>query len=1256
MQLYHLLTGLMVVVRAQSRCLTDIPEVNPKRYFHSEGQMLDLRLEVSERVTHRLATAIFKLFLQEVLGYPYVNIVEEDDNYNMTHTVQRLSGPFTDLAVPSSMVNLEVWVPPNTNLIEFTDAYHVKDCGTTAPPGRFGWFVPTQLAHIVPGMDHWRIFADEKTAGIFSMSDRDLSYVQAFARINSTDKYYCEESYCTTGLFTPSQCNGAPSCAVLLADHPGETGFVVPHILELQLYVQVVWVGPNLRWLTDTLTARYQREHRNQSLVLLCRVPSTVTVWGDPKFTSVAFPPCESLQSSRRTGCKYELQRLVKLVWARIEVGAKPAYEALHKMSFSREDYADLLSRYNAQPRSVDEIACEWLVHNEKSWMPWIPTSDEKNILYIGGIFPISGSTYIAKGIVRAAEMALESVNANDSVLRDYNLKMKVNNGECKAEAVMKTFIYYVLFNVYKKLVGILGPACSDTVEPLAGVTKHFRTVVISYSAEGSSFSDRNKYPYFFRTIGENTQYKYVYLQLLQQLGWRQVAALTEDGQKYTEYISHMQDLLQANGITFVANRKFPRDREKAKMSKYLEELKEKNVRIIIGDMFDEAARDVMCQAYLLKMTAREGYVWFLPLWLAPDWYNTDYYNEHHSEQVSCTTTQMIEAINGHLALTHAYFAPDSELMQENITVGQWREKYKNVCRSRNVSESNYAGFAYDAVWTYALALNKLMKENQTFLSDIHSSVSTQRFVELLEATDFHGVSGRIRFLGASRVSNINVVQWLNNTTKIVGSFRPNVSTVKQEIYGGILKLNQSAIVWLSADGHQPTDGKQPPPRCLLEGLATLMDVSCDVAFVTVNVIGFGLLGIVLAIAVIVVKRRYDKKVQKTQNIIQSLGIDLLAAHNMGSLDKWEIPRDRVVINRKLGEGAFGMVYGGEALFEDKGWVAVAVKTLKLGSTMEEKLDFLSEAEVMKRFDHKNIVKLLGVCTKNEPVYTIMEFMLYGDLKTFLLARRHLVNERIAEESDEISSKKLTLMAIDVARGLSYLAELKYVHRDVASRNCLVNASRVVKLGDFGMTRPMYENDYYKFSRKGMLPVRWMAPESLALGVFSPSSDVWSYGVLLYEMITFGSFPFQGMSNNQVLEHVKNGNTLSIPMGVKPQLEGLIRSCWNFDHKRRPHISEIVEFLANNPRLISPCLDVPLASVQMEDDTEHLDIQLPNVTFRKCSVSMNFITGSGVPSTDGSACAYVREPLLSSTHSSSTELSKYMELNSGASGQAVTVL
>ena len=186
-------------------------------------------------------------------------------------------------------------------------------------------------------------------------------------------------------------------------------------------------------------------------------------------------------------------------------------------------------------------------------------------------------------------------------------------------------------------------------------------------------------------------------------------------------------------------------------------------------------------------------------------------------------------------------------------------------------------------------------------------------------------------------------------------------------------------IQWKTESGDKPSDEKV---NCgALTPLSLLLQLDCQITITvailfTFSVVLCGLVGLFVGL-----KNRYERRMTEQEDRMRELGI-LTTPLTILALDDWEMVRDRVVVNRKLGEGAFGMVYGGEASFEDKGWVAVAVKTLKTGGSLEEKIDFLSEANIMKRFKHNNIVKLLGVCTRNEPIYTVMEYMLYGDLKT----------------------------------------------------------------------------------------------------------------------------------------------------------------------------------------------------------------------------------------------------------------------------------
>jgi len=306
----------------------------------------------------------------------------------------------------------------------------------------------------------------------------------------------------------------------------------------------------------------------------------------------------------------------------------------------------------------------------------------EKPQLYIGGIFPITGTKYKAPELAAVAMIAVKDVNNDSDILPGHQLSLDINDGQCEADVVMKRFIDIIKTNdasKFRSTVGMLGPACSDTVEPIAGVSKHFRTVVISYSAEGTiSNSNSKEYPYFFRTIAENKQYKFAYIQTMKRLGWSKVAALTQDGQKYSDYMPALQDEFQANHFEFMENRKFPEEvSDVEKMKEYLEGLKEKGAKVIIGEFYASSARIVMCTAYKLEMTQREGYVWFLPGWYDPYWYDVDSLKlaKAKNQQTEgprdssdgtgfgldpkknnigplpdCTTYEMLQALNGHLS------------------------------------------------------------------------------------------------------------------------------------------------------------------------------------------------------------------------------------------------------------------------------------------------------------------------------------------------------------------------------------------------------------------------------------------------------------------------------------------------------------------------------------------------------------------------------------------------------------------------------
>lgn len=198
-------------------------------------------------------------------------------------------------------------------------------------------------------------------------------------------------------------------------------------------------------------------------------------------------------------------------------------------------------------------------------------------------------------------------------------------------------------------------------------------------------------------------------------------------------------------------------------------------------------------------------------------------------------------------------------------------------------------------------------------------------------------------------------------------------------------------------------------------------------------------------------------------------------------------------------------------------------------------MEFLKEAQLMSNFKHEHILKLIGVCFEQDTLYIIMELMQGGDLLSYLRQNRPDLGHATSLKLIDIIS-----MCVDVASGCRYLEEMHFVHRDLAARNCLVSSfihsERVVKIGDFGLARDIYKNDYYRKEGEGLLPVRWMSPESLVYGVFTSQSDIWAFGVLCWEIMTLGQQPYPARNNIEVLNYVREGGRLTRPRDCPEEL------------------------------------------------------------------------------------------------------------------------
>uniref|UniRef100_A0A3Q3EF92 receptor protein-tyrosine kinase n=1 Tax=Kryptolebias marmoratus TaxID=37003 RepID=A0A3Q3EF92_KRYMA len=264
-----------------------------------------------------------------------------------------------------------------------------------------------------------------------------------------------------------------------------------------------------------------------------------------------------------------------------------------------------------------------------------------------------------------------------------------------------------------------------------------------------------------------------------------------------------------------------------------------------------------------------------------------------------------------------------------------------------------------------------------------------------------------------------------------------------------------------------------------------------------------------------------------------------------------EIDPSYICIDRVIGAGEFGEVCSGRLRIPGRKDIAVAIKTLKGGYMEQQRREFLREASIIGQFNNSNIIRLEGVVTKSKPVMIVVEYMENGALDSFLRTR-----------DGQFMVLQLVGMLRGIVVGMTYLSDMGYVHRDLAARNILVDENLVCKVSDFGMSRVLEDDSDAAYTATGgKIPIRWTAPEAIAYGKFSSASDVWSYGIVMWEVMSYGERPYWEMSNQDVILSIEEGYRLPAPIGCPVILHQLMLHCWQKEWGQRPHFNDILSFL-----------------------------------------------------------------------------------------------
>ncbi|KAM5165514.1 tyrosine-protein kinase Mer [Mantella aurantiaca] len=351
-------------------------------------------------------------------------------------------------------------------------------------------------------------------------------------------------------------------------------------------------------------------------------------------------------------------------------------------------------------------------------------------------------------------------------------------------------------------------------------------------------------------------------------------------------------------------------------------------------------------------------------------------------------------------------------------------------------------------------------------------------------------------------------------------------------------------------------------------------------------------------------KRSYNRKAIEVT--LSTLGI---SQDLQQKLEDVMVERSLLTLGKVLGEGEFGSVMEGELQYPDDTTQKVAVKTMKLDNFSHREIEeFLSEAACMKDFNHPNVISLLGVCLEVGPrrspkPMVILPFMKYGDLHSFLLS------SRIGSGPQHVPLQTLVKFMIDIASGMEYLSSKNFLHRDLAARNCMLRDDMTVCVADFGLSKKIYSGDYYRQGRIAKMPVKWIAVESLADRIYTVKSDVWAFGITMWEIATRGMTPYPGVQNHEIYDYLLEGHRLKQPADCLDELYELMYICWRPDPANRPTFTELKDYLQKFIQGLPPTVDkedIIYINTSLPEDSELLT-QDPEISDMQIDVNSQYV-------------------------------------------------